>query len=188
MSRSPATPHLSDGTTTLRPVTADDIWLIHAWRNAPHVRAGMYTSHDIGRDEHQAWFDGALADPGRHLWILQRDGQDLGHANISGALGAEADWAIYIGEPGPATRGIGQATGRQILRFAFEHLKLPALHCEVLDGNDTAMHMNTRLGFTRWRRLPARILRDGAPVDAWRLRLTRTDWLDRQSSKDTDDD
>ena len=40
----------------LRPIRDDELELMRCWRNAPEVRANMYTRHEIGAAEHGAWW------------------------------------------------------------------------------------------------------------------------------------
>ncbi len=46
---------------SLRPMVESDRVRILAWRNTERVRSKMYTDHVIEQNEHDRWFDAALA-------------------------------------------------------------------------------------------------------------------------------
>ncbi len=48
---------------TARPMTQADIDAVLQWRNQPAVRQSMYSQHEIGKQEHLAWFERATQDP-----------------------------------------------------------------------------------------------------------------------------
>ena len=50
--------------------------------------------HEIGRAEHDGWFAGALSLTDRRYWIIARDGEDVGLANLT---------RIRSGQPPSAT-------------------------------------------------------------------------------------
>lgn len=172
----------------LRPAAPGDRDQVLAWRNAPGVRANMYTSEEIAPDAHAAWFAAALEDPARRLWIITVEGRGVGVATLTDIdpVGRTASWAFYIGEDGLRGRGVGSATERLVLEKAFETEKLDRLDCEVLETNARVVALHEKFGFVRTGRLKARVLRDGARVDAIRLSLTREAWLATQEKGPAD--
>ena len=42
------------------------------WRNHPQVRAASLTRHEIGTEEHAAWWKAALVDPARRVLVYER--------------------------------------------------------------------------------------------------------------------
>ena len=47
---------------TIERISQGDKSSLRQWRNEPAVSKWMYTNHEIGEDEHSAWFDNMLAD------------------------------------------------------------------------------------------------------------------------------
>ena len=172
------TPRMTDGGTGLRRATPSDVWTIRDWRNQPHVRANMYSDQEIGRDEHQAWYEKALTDPGRQIWIIVSEGSDVGVVILSD-INTETrccTWAFYIGESGLTGRGLGSAVERLVLAHVFDTLDLETLHCEVLEFNTPVIGLHRKFGFEPTGRIQNRVERDGEPVDAICLELTKARW------------
>lgn len=168
---------LQDGPVTLRPGGPADTWLVHDWRTRPHVRRNMYTDHPITPDEHAAWYTSALADPSRELWIIECDGAGIGTVLIHAIdpRTQSCSWAFYIGEVGVIGRGIGSRVEQLVIRHVFERLGLECLRCEVLEFNTAVLGLHRKFGFRETGRIENRVTRDGAPVAAICLELTRGD-------------
>lgn len=134
-------------TDTIRPLQADDLATVRAWRNHPDVRRHMFSTHEIAEAEHQQWFARQQADPSRRLWLFLRDGQALGFVHFSGvAPGGVAEWGFYAA-PG-APKGTGRALGQAALARAFGTEQLHKVCGQVLAGNTASLAFHRRLGFT----------------------------------------
>jgi len=55
---------------TLRPIHEDELELMLSWRNAPSIRANMYTQHEISIDEHLAWWEQASKRDDQQYFML----------------------------------------------------------------------------------------------------------------------
>lgn len=163
---------------TLRRVTHADSAALLAWRNAPDVRAFMYTDHVIAPDEHARWFARAIVDPTRRYWIIENEGTGVGLANLYdiGSPTGSATWAFYLADPAVRGKGIGAMTEYLVIEQAFGPLGLNRLWCEVLETNPAVIKLHKRFGFTEETRLAARAVKDGEPVDAIGLALTAGAW------------
>ena len=58
----------------LRPATDGDVETIRRWRNHPKVRRASFTTHEIGPEEHRAWWEAVSADPTKRVLIFERNG------------------------------------------------------------------------------------------------------------------
>jgi len=58
-----------EGIGALFRVDSADRETVRAWRNAPDVRAAMYTRHEISADEHESWWDRHVSDPARPSYV-----------------------------------------------------------------------------------------------------------------------
>ena len=88
--------------TLIRPARPDEVWDILAWRNAPRVRQAMLTQHEIGRAEHQAWFERQLANPQFRQMLVEHGGATVAvqaFFNIQPARSAW--WAFYFTDAVP---------------------------------------------------------------------------------------
>lgn len=131
----------------LRPIDKTDLAQVLEWRNSPEVRAFMYTSREISRDEHAVWFKLMQRDPTRHTWIFEAAGVPTGVVNLTGidATVREAHWGFYV-RPG-APKGSGTRLGQLALAEAFGPLSLNRLIGEVLASNDASLRFHRKLGF-----------------------------------------
>jgi UDP-4-amino-4,6-dideoxy-N-acetyl-beta-L-altrosamine N-acetyltransferase len=161
----------------LRPLCEEDLEPVLAWRNAPEVRAVMYTSREILPAEHAAWFERLQRDPTKRTYVFEADGVPMGIVNFTrmDAVGGDAHWGFYV-RPG-APKGYGTRLGRLALAQAFGPLSLNKLIGEVLASNDASHRFHLKLGFEREHNLHAHH-RDGDVVhDVHIFSLTRASWL-----------
>lgn len=160
---------------TLHPLTEADLPLVRAWRNHPDVRCQMFNNHEIGEDEHRAWFASQQADATRRLWVFRRDGQPLGFVHLNNVRpGGESEWGFYAA-PG-APRGTGGALGRAALARAFQDEALHKVCGKVLATNTASLAFHRRLGFTDEGVLHQQQRADGTYHDVHCFGLLQADW------------
>jgi UDP-4-amino-4,6-dideoxy-N-acetyl-beta-L-altrosamine N-acetyltransferase len=130
----------------LKPVTKEDIDLIYEWRNRPEVRAFMYSSAEIPREEHERWFVAMLEDASKRWLVLDVNEQVCAVIYFSGIDGDRScSWGFYSGPSAPA--GVSLVIELAGLEFAFEKLLVHRLHCEVLSGNQQVINLHKKAGF-----------------------------------------
>lgn len=135
-----------------RPARSAEIWDIHAWRNAPRVRQAMLTSHEIGRDEHEAWFTRKMDDPGFRQMISEQDDAAMAvQAYFSIRPEESAWWAFYFTTAVPDDMAAMMRIWKWVelggIAYAFEVMNLQALYCEVLRSNAGVLNWHKRFGF-----------------------------------------
>jgi len=136
----------------LRPMTETDLEQVLSWRNHPEVRRYMYTTHEIGMEEHSKWFSSIKLDPAVNLMIYENQGLAKGFLNITRTRCQEvADWGFYLA-PG-APKGTGRSLGGEALRYAFEELGLHKLCGQALGFNERSIAFHKALGFSEEGRL-----------------------------------
>lgn len=129
----------------VRPATHDDAAFLLALRNDPEVRAGSRSTAPVNSDEHQAWLGQVLADPDRHLLVVEREGEAVGQVRFD----SQADgWEISVSLI-PAARGGGAGAaaieaGIAWLRERDEHGAVVAV---VRDENVASVRAFRRAGF-----------------------------------------
>ncbi len=163
----------------LRSIRAADSARLLAWRNAPHVAAYMYSDHLIGQDEHDRWFARALAASDRRYWIIERDGEGVGLANLTriDLVNRKCDWAYYLGETSTRGQGIGAGVEYIVLQHVFGPLGLNKLCCEVFLDNEAVWKLHESFGFTREALYREHIFRDGGFKDVVGLGILARDWV-----------
>lgn len=171
---------------TLRPMDEGDLERVLAWRNHPEVRRWMYTTHEIGLEEHRAWFAAASEDPRKHLLIYEVEGAPTGFVNLTEDAPdprgqSVATWGFYLAPDAP--RGCGRGLGTEAIAHAFRKLGVELLLAEALGSNANSIAFHQRLGFADagTRDEPHRSA-DGEVVDVVRFRLERTAWTAAQEA------
>jgi UDP-4-amino-4,6-dideoxy-N-acetyl-beta-L-altrosamine N-acetyltransferase len=165
-------------TNTLRPLKAEDSPTLLQWRNLPEVSRFMYTDHQIGRTEHEAWFERALVRKDARYWIISSAGEDLGFVAVTDIdpRHGTASWAFYIAEASARGKGIGAFTEYTVLNFVFDELGLRKLNCEVLATNPAVLAMHERFGFQQEGLFREEVVKPEGPVDVHRLAILEREW------------
>ncbi|WAB92587.1 UDP-4-amino-4,6-dideoxy-N-acetyl-beta-L-altrosamine N-acetyltransferase [Pseudomonas citronellolis] len=160
----------------LRKITDNELELMLSWRNAPNVRANMYTRHEISLEEHRRWWDRIRLDP-QHQYLMFEDADTplgiVAFVNID-KLNGNSSWAFYASPEAP--KGTGSKMEFLALEYAFEELSLHKLHCEVLDFNTAVIRLHKKFGFTVEGILRQHHYIDSRFADVYRLGLLSDEW------------
>ncbi|MGN6307218.1 MAG: UDP-4-amino-4,6-dideoxy-N-acetyl-beta-L-altrosamine N-acetyltransferase [Mesorhizobium sp.] len=158
-----------------------DLSKILSIRNEPPVRNNMYTSHQIGAEEHRLWVNGLRSSPDRKFFSVEHEGNIVGAAGLSAINLAHkrADWAFYISEAVHG-RGIGSALEQQFLDLVFSTFDIEKLNCEVIEFNEKVIAMHERFGFRREGFRRDHVIRDGRKYGAVLLGITKAEWESRK--------
>ena len=162
----------------LRAMTNADLELVLIWRNHPDVRRHMYTQNEISFEEHSRWFKEALADPLRHLLILDVDAQAQGYVNFRCIGVGTAVWGFYLAPV--ASKGSGRLLGNAATDYAFDTLGLISLWGEVLSDNLASQKFHVRQGFVLDSILSDKTAGDQKIGNVFRYLLTRDAWMTRK--------
>lgn len=165
-------------TVTLRAVNAGDRQRLRDWRNSPEVAAYMYSDHLIGAAEHDRWFDGLAADPGRRYWVIEADGAPVGLTSLTDIDPVQGRGTIarYLGVPAVRGLGVGAAAEFKVIDHAFTRLSLRKIWSEVLESNAVAWGLHLANGFQREALLRAHVVKGGQPRNVIGLGLLAEDW------------
>lgn len=135
----------------LRAATPTDVESLRVWRNHPEVRRVSLTQHEIGTDEHLAWWDRLQQDSTKQVLVYERDGIPSGVVNFFDIADGSAWWGYYLDNDGLNERGAlfpaWISIQREAVRYARNELGLNELHGETLEMNEAAVDFNARLGF-----------------------------------------
>lgn len=165
----------------LRALRQEEIELILSWRNAPEVRANMYTNHEITLEEHLAWWGNVSKSESHQYFMYEFEGRPLGVVGFTGINHRQenATWAFYSSPKAP--KGTGSKMEFLALDYAFDRLDLHKLHCEVLAFNNSVIKLHEKFGFK-----VEGILRehykaaDGCFVNIYVLGLLAHEWVERR--------
>jgi UDP-4-amino-4,6-dideoxy-N-acetyl-beta-L-altrosamine N-acetyltransferase len=165
----------------LRPVVRDDLDMVRRWRNQPEVRRNALTQHEIGAEEHEAFYARVWSDPSKQYFIcLDGDGVPVG---VVGFFAIDphhrtASWSFFSGDL--ARRGIGTWMAYLALEQAFGPLDLAKLWGEVLAWNPVGVRFHQKFGFALEGTYRAHYLRDDQRYDVHRIGILRHEWEARR--------
>lgn len=146
-------------TCRVRPAHRDDLPMLLSWRNHPDVRLFMFSQHEIGFDEHAAWFARASQDTTRSLLVIEDQDQPLGYVQFANVTpGGIADWGFYVRPDAP--RGSGRKLGRAALDHAFAVLRLHKVCGQAIASNGASIALHQKLHF-----LQEGVLRDQQRIE-----------------------
>lgn len=163
---------------SLRDISPNDQETIRQWRNNPEVRKYMYTDHEIGPEEHRAWFARIQHDPSCKYWIIVCDGEDVGLLCLDDidTKNRRCYWGFYTASPSARGKGIGSFAEFSVLRYVFDDLKFEKLCGEILATNQAVINMHKKFGFVQEGLFRKHVLKDGELVDVVRIGMLREEW------------
>jgi UDP-4-amino-4,6-dideoxy-N-acetyl-beta-L-altrosamine N-acetyltransferase len=166
----------------LRPIRDDELGLMLSWRNAPQVRANMYTRHEIGLQEHLAWWARMRERDDAHYLMFVSGQQSLGVVGFTGIdrTNRQAMWAFYAAPGAPP--GTGSRMEFLALEYSFNVLNLHKLSCEVLSFNAPVIGLHRKFGFMIEGTFREHHVVDGRFVDVVRLAILAPEWSDKREA------
>ncbi len=87
--------------------TAEDADLLLSWRNDADTRRWSRRGDPVAPDRHAAWLTAVLADPVRHLWVLESDGEPVATVRHDRIRQGRYEVSVTVA---PHRRGEGLAT------------------------------------------------------------------------------
>lgn len=164
----------------LRAIKAEELELMLSWRNAPSVRANMYTRHEISRAEHFAWWERIQARTDQQYFMYEYQGTPLGIVALNGIdlTNRSSSWAFYASPTAP--KGTGSRMEYLALEHVFSGLQLHKLCCEVLAFNTSVIRLHEKFGFKVEGILREQHKIDDTFVDVYRLGMLGFEWESRR--------
>ncbi|HEX8595786.1 MAG TPA: UDP-4-amino-4,6-dideoxy-N-acetyl-beta-L-altrosamine N-acetyltransferase [Pseudomonas sp.] len=146
-------------------------------RNQPAVRRFMYSDHEIGEAEHDAWLQSLDGNPCQSVFVVMIDGNACGVVSLNAvnATHRSADWAFYL-DSGLQGKGVGSRVEFWLLDHAFNAASLEKLNCEVLATNQAVIRLHQKFGFTVEGVRRQNVIKDGERIDVVLLGITREEW------------
>lgn len=137
---------LTEKKGVVRSMAKNDLDQVLAWRNHREIRRHMYTSHEITRDEHFAWFERESKNDKKHLLIFEYDNVASGFVSFNLLQpGGTAEWGFYVAPESP--KGIARIMGITSLQHAYNDLNLHKIMGYVLESNQKSIRYHLKLGF-----------------------------------------
>ena len=152
------------------------------WRNDPAVSKWMYTNHEIGEAEHNAWFDTMLADASKVYWKIVVDGVAVGAIFLTSISdhGSTCEWGMYLADVDVRGKGVAQAACALSFRHAFTDLGMKVVKCEAIAQNEDAIGLYESVGYVRTGVQAPAVKRGDEMLSVVTLELTRDSWNVRE--------
>jgi UDP-4-amino-4,6-dideoxy-N-acetyl-beta-L-altrosamine N-acetyltransferase len=166
----------------LERISQSDKASLRQWRNDPAVSKWMYTNHEIGEAEHNAWFDTMLADASKVYWKIVVDGVAVGAIFLTGISAPEksCEWGMYLADVDVRGKGVAQAACALSFRYAFNELGVKVVNCEAFAQNEAAIGLYESVGYERTGVQAGAVKRGDEMLSVVTLELTRDSWNVRE--------
>jgi UDP-4-amino-4,6-dideoxy-N-acetyl-beta-L-altrosamine N-acetyltransferase len=170
----------------LRAIEEDDLPLIAGWRNDPGVYEFFYEYIPISRRQQAIWYESQLKNPKEiNLVVSTPEGKAIGTVSIYNIdfRNRKAEWGrILIGDADFRGCGFGSMIEAMVLQYAFEHLNLHKLYCEVLEDNTIALSLYKKFGFKEEGVLREHIFKNGTYVNVVVLSMLEEEYFKQKES------
>jgi UDP-4-amino-4,6-dideoxy-N-acetyl-beta-L-altrosamine N-acetyltransferase len=169
-----------EGIGILRDIQDSELEMMLSWRNAPNVRANMYTRHVISGQEHNAWWEETRQREDQRYFMYEHAEVPMGIVAFTGVdkVNNNSSWAFYSSPD--AHKGTGTRMEYLALEYAFSELGLHKLHCEVFAFNTSVIKLHQKFGFQVEGVFREHHMVDGAFVDIYRLGILETEWSQKR--------
>jgi UDP-4-amino-4,6-dideoxy-N-acetyl-beta-L-altrosamine N-acetyltransferase len=170
----------------LRAIEESDLALMASWRSDPAVYGFFYEYLPISARQQRNWYERQLGDSSEiNLIVAKLDGTPIGTVSIYDIdrRNRKAEWGrVLIGDPTMRGEGIGSEIEILILQYAFEHLNLHKLYCEVFVENTSAVALYKNFGFKEEGILRDHVFKGGRYVDVQTLSMLESEYFKQRSS------
>jgi RimJ/RimL family protein N-acetyltransferase len=136
----------SPGSLTFRRGTEADRDRLLEWRNDPDTRAASRKTDVVGTEEHSAWLERVLADPHRHLLIVELDAEPIGQIRFDRVRGYRYELSVSL-DPAWRGRGLGTRALRGACGWLWKQTNAVGVVAEVREENEASMATFLSAGF-----------------------------------------
>lgn len=165
----------------LRAIEESDLPLIARWRSDPEIYEYFYEFLPISARQQRNWYEKQLSDSSEiNLVVAKPDGTGIGTVSIYhiDRRSRKAEWGrLIIGDPEIRGGGIGSEIEVLVLQYAFEHLNLHKLYCEVLVENASVVSLHKKFGFKEEGIFREHVFKGGQYMDVAMLSMMESDYI-----------
>ena len=135
----------------LRPLYAEDLEQLRAWRNHDLIRINFKDKRLISAEQQKKWYQGYLEDTTDFFFIIEEIGRfnrPVGAVSLYNQHDNTAEFGRFIIEAGEVQgNGIGYKALLAIIQFSTNELQLNSIFLEVLKENVRAFNLYKKAGF-----------------------------------------
>lgn len=172
---------LSDKTIRLRAIEEKDLEWIAIARSDPQMCQYFCEYAPISLRQQTKWYEAQLNNKNEFNWVItSAAGEAIGTISIYDIDGRnrKAEWGRFcIFNQSYRGQGVGRAALGLVIQYAFEHLNLHKLYCDVLSDNSAAIALYKSMGFSEEGLLRDHIFKFGRYKDLLRLFLLESSYF-----------
>lgn len=166
----------------LRAIEPEDLPLMARWRNDPEVYQHFYEHEPISLEMQRKWVESVQQRSDEKLWIIEliETKQAIGTISLVKIdwRNRKAEYARLVIEPGEhRDKGLGFEAESLILAYAFNHMNLHRVYCEVFVDNENVIGLHKKSGFQIEGIFKGHIFKEGRYRDIVYMGLLREDYL-----------
>lgn len=138
----------------LRKLAESDTANIVRWRNSPSVKCNLYSQEDITEEQHLNYFHNVVETGKCAQYIIvvkdENGTRDIGTTFIKNIdrHSNKGEFGIFIGEECARGKGYAKYAISEIVRIAFEEIKLHRVYLSVMADNIPAIKAYEKAGFS----------------------------------------
>ncbi|ECK7678147.1 UDP-4-amino-4,6-dideoxy-N-acetyl-beta-L-altrosamine N-acetyltransferase [Campylobacter coli] len=125
-------------------LNSQEIELIFKWRNHPDINQFMKTKY-IDFEEHLRFLKKLHQDSSKKYFLVFQDEQIIGVIDFVNITTKSCEFGLYAK---PNLKGVGQILMNEIIKYAFENLKVNTLKAYVFKNNHKALKLYQQNHFT----------------------------------------
>ncbi|EKO5339226.1 UDP-4-amino-4,6-dideoxy-N-acetyl-beta-L-altrosamine N-acetyltransferase [Campylobacter coli] len=125
-------------------LNSQEIELIFKWRNHPDINQFMKTKY-IDFEEHLRFLKNLHQDSSKKYFLVFQDEQIIGVIDFVNITTKSCEFGLYAK---PDLKGVGQILMNEIIKYAFENLKVNTLKAYVFKDNHKALKLYQQNHFT----------------------------------------
>lgn len=156
---------------SLRPIALSDTENIVKWRNSQFVKNNLFSQTDLTAEQHINYFNNVVSKGKCYQYIIEvktdNEKFDIGTTFIKNIDldNRKGEFGIFIGEEKARGKGFAKFAIKEILKIAFDELKLNRCYLEVLANNERAIKLYEKVGFKKEGLLRHDYMRNGQYYD-----------------------
>lgn len=145
---------LSSNKIKLRPLELDDAELLRSWRFAEENYSYFYEFTPVSKCQNEAWLQNTLKKTSELNFIIteKAHNEDIGMISLIDIdmRSQKCEMGrVLIGESKFKGQGLGSDAIRTLLNYAFNHLNMHKVYCEVFADNEIALKLYEKCGFVK---------------------------------------
>nr|WP_321268055.1 UDP-2,4-diacetamido-2,4,6-trideoxy-beta-L-altropyranose hydrolase [uncultured Sulfurimonas sp.] len=118
--------------------------MILEWRNNPIIREWMYNQDIISLESHLKYIESLEKSKDKKYFLVKKNNENIGVIDFVNIKKDSANMGIYAN---PKSKGVGKILLENILKYAFEELKVKKIYAEVFAENKKAYEFYKKFNF-----------------------------------------